>query len=223
MSHAHVAVAPRPMSRGLDGGKLDNRGAERRRDLESGDGFQQFLNPASMLTPGIAGALTMMITNALVQQFPVEPGYAGLGVSFLFGTLVLSSKGRWWVRCVYYILNSLIIFCVAMGANHAGVAADSVKAEPELASAHAGASEPEPVMPVPPMATPSPDARFRGGSLVADPATRQLIAEKQALEQESQRLRQELAKLKAAQEAAKANGQADNRHFFKPWFQQPVP
>jgi hypothetical protein len=202
MSHARVAAVPR---------------------LESGDGFQQFLNPTSMLTPGFAGALTMMITNALVQQFPVEPGYAGLGVSFLFGTLIFSSKGRLWTRCVYYVLNSLTIFCVAMGANHAGIAAATIGEPPP--AIHASAPPLPPPAPAPEASAavgPAPSMTMRGVRLGADPASQQLAEDKRRLEQEAQGLRQEVARLKAASEAQSEAAQQAKRRFFKPWFSQPA-
>jgi hypothetical protein len=199
--------------------------------LESGDGFQQFLNPASMLTPGFAGALTMMITNALVQQFPVEPGYAGLGVSFLFGTLLFARKGPVWTRCVYYVLNSLVIFCVAMGANHAGIAASTIDtpAEPAGIHANAPAAAPAPELASPPAPVASAagnvasDMRMRGVHLSSDPGNQQLAEDKRRLEQEAQQLRAEVARLKAASDAQDAAAQQARTRFFKPWFQQPAP
>jgi hypothetical protein len=79
-----------------------------------------FLNPASMLTPGLAGAVAMMITNALSSAFDFNPPYTALGLSFLLGTIVWVSDVRFVARCVYYLLNSLIIFSVAFGTNTIG-------------------------------------------------------------------------------------------------------
>ncbi|MDH3195408.1 MAG: hypothetical protein OEL78_03745 [Hyphomicrobiales bacterium] len=74
-----------------------------------------FLNPDSMLTPGIAGSLTMMITNVLCAYFVIPVPLTGLAISALFGTLVVVSAGSLLRKSIYYVLNSLIIFCVAMG------------------------------------------------------------------------------------------------------------
>src|SRR5262249_18678252 len=86
--------------------------------------LDDFLNPKSMLTPGLAGALTMLVTNAMANQFGLKPNYTGLVISFLFGTVIFRSgvRTRWYERLVYYGLNSLVIFSVAMGANQTGVA-----------------------------------------------------------------------------------------------------
>src|SRR5215813_13052417 len=80
-----------------------------------------FLTPEAMLTPGAAGALTMMITNALGGAFSVPRATTALLLSFVFGMLVLVSDKRIPVKVVFYVLNSLIIFCVANGANSVGV------------------------------------------------------------------------------------------------------
>jgi len=74
-----------------------------------------------MLTPGIAGALTMMITNALGTHFDSPRAWTAIILSFAFGLLVLVADKRLEVRAFFYVLNSLVIFCVAAGANGLGV------------------------------------------------------------------------------------------------------
>jgi hypothetical protein len=60
--------------------------------------FDKFLSPESMLTPGLAGGMTMGITNALAFQFNLiapQPALIALILSFLFGLCVfLSAKKR---------------------------------------------------------------------------------------------------------------------------------
>ena len=82
--------------------------------------LQQFLTPEAMLTPGIAGSLTMMITNALAINFSMPRAWLGLTLSFIFGLLVLVGSKSFLQKAVFYILNSLVIFCVAVGANGIG-------------------------------------------------------------------------------------------------------
>ncbi|UWF48919.1 hypothetical protein NYP20_27130 [Pseudomonas sp. N3-W] len=85
---------------------------------------EEFLNPKSMLTPGIAGSLTMFITNTLVNQFGVPPNYTGLLISILFGLVVFAATSTvLWQRFVLFVLNSLFIFSFALGANQVGVTA----------------------------------------------------------------------------------------------------
>jgi hypothetical protein len=79
--------------------------------------FDSFLTPEAMLTPGVAGAMTMMISNALQQNFALPPAYTGLALSFVFGLLVLAATKALIPKIVFYVLNSLVIFCVAAGAN----------------------------------------------------------------------------------------------------------
>jgi hypothetical protein len=85
--------------------------------------IEEFLTPEAMLTPGVAGSLTMMITNALAVNFAMPRAWIGLGLSFVFGLLVLVSTRNVLVKGVFYVLNSLVIFCVAVGANGLGTGA----------------------------------------------------------------------------------------------------
>jgi hypothetical protein len=83
--------------------------------------LSEFLNPNSMITPGAAGAFTMTITNTLCQQFgALHLGATGLVVSFLFGAVVFGYGASIGARLVYYLINSLVIFTVAMGSNAIG-------------------------------------------------------------------------------------------------------
>src|SRR5256885_5804290 len=76
-----------------------------------------------MLTPGIAGGVTMLIANALWVAFSLPPRWTALALSFLLGLLVFVATPRapLWQRAVYYLLNSLIIFSVSIGSNYVGV------------------------------------------------------------------------------------------------------
>jgi hypothetical protein len=80
--------------------------------------LDKFLTPEAMLTPGAAGGTTMLIANALANNFGLPPSYIGLLLSFLFGLLVLASARELWLRVIYYVLNSLIIFCIAFGSGN---------------------------------------------------------------------------------------------------------
>src|SRR5438445_11028034 len=77
-----------------------------------------------MLTPGIAGGVTMLIANALWVAFSLPPRWTSLVLSFLLGLLVfvaMTSSVPLWQRAVYYLVNSLIIFAVSIGTNYVGV------------------------------------------------------------------------------------------------------
>lgn len=91
-------------------------------DAKSASPFAEFLNPNSMITPGAAGAFTMVITNTLCQQFGQLPlNYTGLVVSFMFGAVVFGYGASLLSRTVYFVINGLIIFVVANGSNAIGV------------------------------------------------------------------------------------------------------
>lgn len=83
---------------------------------------EEFLQPKAMLTPGIAGGVTMLIANALWVAFSLPPRWTSLALSFLLGLLAFAAtKVPLWQRAVYYVLNSLIIFSVSIGTNYVGV------------------------------------------------------------------------------------------------------
>jgi hypothetical protein len=99
-------------------GKMSNQGSTN--DPSENSAIAQFLTPEAMLTPGVAGSLTMMITNALALNFAMPRAWVGLSLSFVFGLLVLVTSRSVLQKTVFYILNSLVIFCVAAGANGLG-------------------------------------------------------------------------------------------------------
>jgi hypothetical protein len=87
--------------------------------------MNEFFNPKSMMTPGVAGGLVMLITNSLISNFSilldVAPGISLL-FSFIIGILVLIKNLETPLshRLIYYIVNSLVIFAVATGTNTVG-------------------------------------------------------------------------------------------------------
>lgn len=83
----------------------------------------EFLNPKSMVTPGIAGGITMLIANSVATQFEIPQKYIALAISALFSILVIKNSKLPRVEgAVYFILNSLLIFSVAVGTNSLGSA-----------------------------------------------------------------------------------------------------
>jgi hypothetical protein len=83
-----------------------------------------FLNSKSMVTPGLAGLTTTMITGTLATVFDLPGAMTGLGVSFILGLLVwFDTNVVWQKRLLLYVINSMVIFTVATGINQAGVAA----------------------------------------------------------------------------------------------------
>ena len=99
-------------------------------------GFNDFLNPNSMITPGAAGGITMIITNALCGQFNALPGnWTALAVSFLLGSVTLVYAASLPKRILYLVINSLIIFVMAHGANSIGQQATNPP--PETGAQHA--------------------------------------------------------------------------------------
>jgi len=57
--------------------------------------MNDFFNPKSMTTPGMAGGLVMMLANALCYQFPeLTPRWVGLALSFVIGGYVVAKAIR---------------------------------------------------------------------------------------------------------------------------------
>lgn len=82
--------------------------------------MSEFINPKSMLTPGIAGAVMMFLANALCAAFPeVAFRYVALGLSFVLGLVVFqAAKIQFTEKATYWLLNSLIIFSTGIGASN---------------------------------------------------------------------------------------------------------
>lgn len=84
--------------------------------------MNEFLNPKSMSTPGAAGALMMLIANAFCSNFPeCQFRYVALILSFVFGAIVFGATTmKVWERGIYWIVNSMIIFSMGVGASNIG-------------------------------------------------------------------------------------------------------
>jgi hypothetical protein len=85
--------------------------------------LKEFLHAKSMVTPGVAGLIAMLITNALHTQFSIPAAWAALVISFMIGALTLAdTTTKLPVRLLLYLINSLVIFSIAVGTNTAGTA-----------------------------------------------------------------------------------------------------
>jgi hypothetical protein len=100
----------------------------------AGGGGDAFLQPQSMVTPGALGALTMVVTNSFAPLIAVDRRWTGLALAFLFGLVALVNSKSIVEKCVYYVLNSFIIFSIATGTNTVGVAAQRAAASPSALS-----------------------------------------------------------------------------------------
>ena len=103
--------------------------------------LDDFLNPKSMITPGAAGGITMMITNTLASQFAGLPGnWTALALSFMFGALTFMYAAHILNRVIFFVINSLIIFVMAQGSNTLGMSVRQASATPsvQFGSAPAG-------------------------------------------------------------------------------------
>ena len=170
--------------------------------------IDDFLKPESMMTPGVAGAITMTISNTLWMQFGLQQRWSALVLSFALGALaVATARIPTWQRAVYCVFNSLIIFSAAAGGNYIGYQVSEV-------SQHASRAEPAAhVMSWPELTQPVYAAEPSAPMLLADDRTGRrgatqeemdrLKRDAQKKDEELQRLREELAKKGAAENAKK--------------------
>lgn len=85
-----------------------------------------------MMTPGVAGTATTMITGTLVSQFGLPGALTALGISFFFGLVVWADRNVLFIhRLMFYVINSVTIFSVSVGINQAGIAATKSEAPPQ--------------------------------------------------------------------------------------------
>lgn len=95
--------------------ELDARGKRRKMMPEAKD----FLSPYSMLTPGLAGAITTGIAMPLVYSFDLSFKWVALVIGFMLATLIVLQFKEGisrLQRAIYCVLNTLIIFSVSVGA-----------------------------------------------------------------------------------------------------------
>ena len=167
--------------------------------------FSDFLNPKSMLTPGLAGILVMTLANSVSSAINLNPLYVALGLSFLIGTLIFQNVKVKWLSGVYYVLNSLIIFNMALGGNAVGL---------QLSHAEvAGLS-------IVPPALAQPYDREQGlldeqKRLIDQLGAARDDTERQRLLAEIERINREIADSRLVSETGREVGTTST--FFKPW------
>ncbi|QQZ44170.1 hypothetical protein IF690_11755 [Pseudomonas sp. SK3(2021)] len=98
--------------------------------------MNEFLNPKSMLTPGAAGAIVMLIANTLCSQFPeLAFRWMAISLSFLVGLIVFwSAELKLGHRAAFWAVNSLIIFSVGVGTSNIAANVQRPAAPPTASS-----------------------------------------------------------------------------------------
>jgi hypothetical protein len=77
-----------------------------------------FLSPTGSLTPAAAGAIVLLIANTLGAVFDLPRAVTALVLSAIIGALIVARfQATILARLGYWIVNSLTIFAVAVGAN----------------------------------------------------------------------------------------------------------
>lgn len=91
------------------------------REPENAPGLDAFLNPHSMVTPGLLGSAVTLGANSLGQLQLAPLLWIYLALSFAFGVTAIINSGSLIQKGLFYFLNSIIIFSVALGANKIGM------------------------------------------------------------------------------------------------------
>lgn len=83
--------------------------------------WNDFLNPRSMLTPGVAGGMVMLIANTLWVEFTIPQKWTALILSFLLIIPILMRFAATVIEnIIYFTFNGLIVFSLSINANFAG-------------------------------------------------------------------------------------------------------
>lgn len=86
--------------------------------------MDDFLTASPSLTPLTAGATTTTITGTLVSQFNLPGSWVAIVTCIILSSLVKMKPGlSYYQRAIFYLINAITIFTVAMGLNAAGIAA----------------------------------------------------------------------------------------------------
>lgn len=83
--------------------------------------LDEFLNPRSMLTPGLAGGFTMVISSTLWVHFGMPQKWTALVISLALSLLVVLGMKNVPLleRIIYCFLNTMIIFSMGFGSHTA--------------------------------------------------------------------------------------------------------
>ena len=95
--------------------------------------MDEFLSSKTMITPAIAGGITTLITAAVSTRFSLPGKWVGLAFSALLSVVVFfldRTPPRLILRLLFLVLNTFIIFSIAIGANTAATAATTKPTSP---------------------------------------------------------------------------------------------
>lgn len=187
--------------------------------------MKDFLNPKSMMTPGAAGAIMMFLANGLCSQFPeLAFRYVALALSVALASAILKTAAMKVPEKVFYwLMNSLVIFVVGIGASNVGVnlqgSAGAKAMSAEMLTIATPSRSPASVAteaeqgPSPPSPAPAPGAPSDTQNYTA------LGSEVERLQDASRKLLAENRQLRAEKLRAEAFAQAPvpDQGFFNRW------
>jgi hypothetical protein len=91
--------------------------------------MDDFLNSKSMITPGVAGGVVTLVAATLSSQFGWPAKWIAIVASLLIALLIFfaDQAGKMIARAIVLLLNTVIIFSVAVGANASAMTAATAK------------------------------------------------------------------------------------------------
>ncbi|MCK5831133.1 MAG: hypothetical protein KAH20_12625 [Methylococcales bacterium] len=175
--------------------------------------IKEFLNPNSMLTPGIAGSIVMMAANTLWINFGFDPKLTALIICLLLGLLVLSElKVPLWQKPIYYVINVLVIFSVSVGTNVVGITTNTMNLNNQKAIVAEEGSVSSVGL--------SDIGNFFINSAIADDETvKKISSTVNKTNQNNKKIEKKNKAIEAVELDKKSNeSKQKNRKFFKSWF-----
>lgn len=186
--------------------------------------MKDFLNPKSMLTPGVAGTLMMFLVNGIAAAFPeLAPRYLALGMSFLIGAAVVFAPQQVVIRAfergLYWVLNSLIVFVVGFGTTNLAANAASPANAPQAflpslmssAVAQEKPAKPESVNPS------TGNGAQSGAETTKEPNALKTQLEKAQQENAALKRRLEQMQQQSEPQKSKSPQQKAEKSFFRRW------
>lgn len=178
-----------------------------RHDSGGGMKWTDFLNPRSMLTPGIAGSVVMVIANTLWVEFMLPQKWTALVLSFILIIPILMRFSASMIEnIIYFMFNGLIVFALAINTNFAGGKLTQFNL-PEQGTPFAS----EVNSSLSTLAYRSDDVRIDKMNYIQ-------LADNQSHHQNNPNKPQQQDKKKNQNETNNPKQPRDKRHFFQQWF-----
>lgn len=182
--------------------------------------LSDFLNPRSMLTPGVAGSMVMLIANTLWVQFMIPQKWSALTLSFLLIIPILMKfSASIFEDLIYFVFNGLIVFALAVNTNFVGTKLQEISGVAVRASLDTQKIN-RALKNLPVVATTDTNQEVEKINHMQLAANDQQEIQNFRLSSTNRNVNKDSAKQdeKKKQEKNKDKSNKDNRQFFQKWF-----